>query len=247
MTRIFITGSSTGLGLLAARRLRERGHDVTVHARDQDRARDVRADLPYAPVVIGDLATTTGARDVAAQVSELGRHQAVIHNAAVYRVPRRVETRESLSLTFAVNVLAPYLLIALLPRPDRLVLMTSGLQKSTAPGLDDAQWTRRPWDWMQAYAESKFFDTTMAFAAARRWPSIHANAVSPGWAPTHKCGWPRARTRRHVSPGHISSIAALSACPRPPATRSCRTPSWTTAPGSRVPGGPIDGAGTRRT
>jgi NAD(P)-dependent dehydrogenase (short-subunit alcohol dehydrogenase family) len=86
-----------------------------------------------------------------------------------------------LSLTFAVNVLAPYLLTALVERPDRLVYMTSGLQNGAGPDLDDAQWTRRRWDWLQAYSESKLHVTTLAFGVARRWPEVRSNAVSPGW------------------------------------------------------------------
>ena len=37
MARIFITGSSDGLGRMAARLLIERGHEVVLHARDEAR------------------------------------------------------------------------------------------------------------------------------------------------------------------------------------------------------------------
>jgi NAD(P)-dependent dehydrogenase (short-subunit alcohol dehydrogenase family) len=188
MARIFITGSSTGLGLIAAQRLIDQGHDVVAHARDEQRAEDVRQVLPKAPIVVGDLSLTTQTRSVVEQVNAIGRQHAVIHNAAVYRVPRRVETAEGLSLTFAVNVLAPYLLTALLEPPDRLVYLTSGMQSGARPSLDDAQWTRRRWDWMQAYSESKLLDTMLAFALARRRPQVRSNAVNPGWVPTRMGG-----------------------------------------------------------
>src|SRR4051794_4245492 len=188
VARVFITGSSTGLGLLAARRLAEQGHEVTVHARNEERAAEVRDALPKAPIVLGDLSVVEETRGVAEQVGALGRHDAVIHNAAVYRVPRRVETADGLSLTFAVNVLAPYLLTALLERPDRLVYLTSGLHDGGRASVDDAQWTRRRWDWMQAYSDSKLFDTLLAFGVARLWPGVRSNAVSPGWVPTRMGG-----------------------------------------------------------
>jgi NAD(P)-dependent dehydrogenase (short-subunit alcohol dehydrogenase family) len=188
VARIFVTGSSTGLGLLAARQLAGRGHDVTLHARSQERAAEAREALPAAPVVLGDLSALAGMRDVAAQVDALGRHDAVVHNAGVYRLPRRIETADGLSLTFAVNVLAPYLLTVLVARPDRLVYLTSGLAHSGRAGLDDAQWTRRRWDWMQAYCDSKLLVTTLAFAVARRWPDVRSNAVDPGWVPTRMGG-----------------------------------------------------------
>ena len=188
MARVFVTGSSTGLGLLAARWLDERGHEVTLHARSAERTDEPRSALPRAALVVGDLSRIDGMRQVAEQVNALGRHDAVIHNAAVYRVPDRTPTDDGLSLTFAVNVLAPYLLTALVERPDRLVYMTSGLQNGAGPDLDDAQWTRRRWDWLQAYSESKLHVTTLAFGVARRWPEVRSNAVSPGWVPTRMGG-----------------------------------------------------------
>lgn len=188
MARVFVTGSSTGLGLLAARWLSARGHDVTLHARSVRRTAELRATLPHAAVVLGDLSRIAEMRGVAEQVNALGRHDAVIHNAAVYRLPDRVQTDDDLSLTFAVNVLAPYLLTALIERPGRLVFLTSGLQDGAAPDLRDAQWTHRRWNWLQAYADSKFFDTTLALGIARRWPDVRSNAVSPGWVPTRMGG-----------------------------------------------------------
>jgi len=188
MARVFVTSSSTGLGLLSARWLDERGHHVTLHARNPERTAQLREALPRAALVVGDLSRIDGVREVAAQVNALGRHDAVIHNAAVYRVPHRIPTDDGLSLTFAVNVLAPYLLTALVERPDRLVYMTSGLQNGAGPDLDDAQWTRRRWDWLQAYSESKLHVTTLAFGVARRWPEVRSNAVSPGWVPTRMGG-----------------------------------------------------------
>lgn len=188
MTRVFVSGSRTGLGLLACRRLVARGHQVTLHACNAERTGDLRAALPHAPVVLGDLSRIDDMRRVADQVNALGRHDAVIHNAAVYRVHDRVQTDDGLSLTFAVNVLAPYLLTALIERPDRIVYMTSGPQNGAASDLDDAQWTRRRWDWLQAYSDSKLFDTVLALGVARHWPAIRSNAVSPGWVPTRMGG-----------------------------------------------------------
>ena len=56
------------------------------------------------------------------------------------------------------------------------------------PDFDDAQWTRRRWDWLQAYSDSKLYVTTLAVGVARRWPEVRSNAVSPGWVPTRMGG-----------------------------------------------------------
>ena len=193
MARVLITGSSDGLGLMAARLLVGDGHAVTLHARNDQRAGDARRGLPAAEhVVVGDLASIKETRQVADQANALGRYDAVIHNAGIgYREPSRVETVDGLSHVFAINVLAPYLLTALIAPPSRLVYLSSGMHKSGNPDLDDLQWARRPWNGAQAYADSKLFDVVLAFAVARRWPGVLSNALEPGWVPT-KMGGPGA-------------------------------------------------------
>ena len=84
MARVFVTGSTDGLGLMAARLLVETGHTVVLHARNAARAADARRSLPESEaVVIGDLASLSETRSVADQVNRLGRCDAVIHNARV--------------------------------------------------------------------------------------------------------------------------------------------------------------------
>jgi NAD(P)-dependent dehydrogenase (short-subunit alcohol dehydrogenase family) len=188
VARVLITGSADGLGLMAGQLLIDQGHEVVLHARGDARARDTAAAAPgAAQVVVGDLGSIAGTRAVAEQAT--GRFDAVIHNAAVgYQERRRVPTADGLAHVFAVNVLAPYLLTALLPAPERLVYLSSGMHRMADPELDDLQWQRRRWQGAQAYAESKLLDTVLAFAVARRWPSVRSNAVDPGWVATRMGG-----------------------------------------------------------
>ncbi|HZC97685.1 MAG TPA: short-chain dehydrogenase, partial [Bradyrhizobium sp.] len=46
MARVFITGSSDGLGLMAARLLIDQDHEVVLHGRNEARARDALAGAP---------------------------------------------------------------------------------------------------------------------------------------------------------------------------------------------------------
>ena len=189
MARVFITGSADGLGLLAARQLAAAGHQVMLHARSATRADDARRALPRAgAVAIGDVAEVAATRHVAEQVNAWGRCDAVIHNVAVGSQEPRSETAAGLSRLFAVNVLAPYLLTALIGRPDRLVFLSSGMHSSGNPALDDPQWTRRRWNGSQAYSDSKLLDAMLAFAVAPLWPDVRSNAVTPGWVPTRMGG-----------------------------------------------------------
>ena len=52
MARVLITGSSDGLGLMAAELLVDEGHAVTLHARNEQRGADARRALPAAEHVV---------------------------------------------------------------------------------------------------------------------------------------------------------------------------------------------------
>ena len=52
----------------------------------------------------------------------------------------------------------------------------------------DVTWTKHSWQGAQASAESKLYDTVLAFGVARRWPDVLSNALEPGWVPTRMGG-----------------------------------------------------------
>jgi NAD(P)-dependent dehydrogenase (short-subunit alcohol dehydrogenase family) len=189
MARILITGSADGLGQMAAQRLVDGGHDVVLHARSAQRAQQALAAIPKAQsVLIGDLSSVAETRAIAEQAHAAGPFDAIIHNAGVgYRGPR-IETVDGLEHVFAINVLAPYLLTALIRPPRRLIYLSSGMHRGGEPDLSDLQWRRRPWNGSQAYANSKLFDLVLAFAVARVWPSVLSNALEPGWVATKMGG-----------------------------------------------------------
>jgi NAD(P)-dependent dehydrogenase (short-subunit alcohol dehydrogenase family) len=189
MSRIFISGSSTGLGLMAGELLINQGHQVVLHARNAARADDAKRALPGAEAIVeGDLDSIAGAKEVAARVNDLGRFDAVIHNAAVgYREGHRL-TADGLPHVFAINTLSVYILTALIEPPHRLVYLSSGMHHHTDANLDDILWARRRWNGSSAYAESKLHDTMLAFGVARHWPDVLSNSLEPGWVPTNMGG-----------------------------------------------------------
>lgn len=176
-SRIFITGSADGLGLASARTLMDEGHDVVVHVRSEARLPAVAPLVEQGAVaVVGDLADLDQVRDLARQVNAIGPMDVVIHNAGVL-------SGEAL---LVVNVVAPYLLTALMPKPRRLIYLSSSMHRSGTADLATMDWSGRTAT--GSYSDSKLFVTALTMAVARLWPEVWVNAVDPGWVPTKMGG-----------------------------------------------------------
>ncbi len=193
MARVFITGSSDGLGLMAAELLIEQGHTVVAHARSPQRAEDTHRRLCGAEEILtGDFASLDQTCALAEAANRLGAFDAVIHNAAIgYKERHRKLTGDGLPEVFQINTLAPYVLTARMRRPGRLIYVSSELHRRGEQTLDDLLWESRVWNGSRAYSDTKFHDVLLAFAFARLWPGVLSNAMEPGWVPT-KMGGPNA-------------------------------------------------------
>ncbi|MFD1506361.1 SDR family NAD(P)-dependent oxidoreductase [Georgenia yuyongxinii] len=177
MMRILITGSTDGLGLATAETLLSEGHEVVVHARSEERVPAVQHLLDRgAHCLLGDLADPAQVRRIADSANRLGSIDAVIHNAGVWHGPA----------VLAVNVVAPYLLTALIPGPRRLIYLSSGMHRGGDPRLSGLDWTGRTAT--ASYSTSKLLVTALSAAIGRRFPEVLSNAVDPGWVPTRMGG-----------------------------------------------------------
>jgi len=174
---VFITGSADGLGHAAARTLLAEGHEVVVHVRSRARLPAVEEMLEQGAIAtIGDLSDVAQIRDLASQVNAIGRMDAVIHNAGII----------SGSQLLVVNVVAPYLLTALIQRPERLIYLSSSMHRGGRADLAGMDWAGRTST--GSYSDSKLFVTILAAAVARLWSEVYSNAVDPGWVPTRMGG-----------------------------------------------------------
>ena len=188
MARIFITGSADGLGNLAAKKLVAEGHEVVLHARNEERAKHAFSKVPGAEkVLIADLSNIEETKNLAKQVNELGSFDAIIHNAGILNVSSNAKSKDDLPLLFAVNTLAPYILTAMINRPERLIYMSSSMHRGGNAREDqlDAilEGKKNP-----SYSDTKLHDLILALSVARKWPEVVSNAVDPGWVPTKMGG-----------------------------------------------------------
>ncbi|MCA0943853.1 SDR family NAD(P)-dependent oxidoreductase [Salipiger pacificus] len=172
--RILITGSTAGVGQLAAAYLLRRGHQVVAHARNAQRASEVARDLPgIEAVVVGDLINLDETRDLADQINRLGTFDVIVHNAGEYGL--------SDAETINANSVSPYLLTALVDAPrEAMVYLSSSLHTGGDLKLD----TLRSGGTNVNYNDSKLHMATLATAVARQRPGLRVNAVRPGWVAT---------------------------------------------------------------
>ena len=192
MSLVLVTGASTGLGLAAAEALARLGHEVVLHARSRDKIADASVEHRMRELVFGDLADLQQTVALASQLNSIARFDAVIHNAGV-------NTGGDI---LAVNVVAPYVLSALMTPPARAILLSSSMHRSGSTDLDgidfaDATSRRRP------YEDSKLCETALAMALVGTWPESMVHAVDPGWVPT-RMGGPAAPDA--LDEGHRSQV-----------------------------------------
>ncbi|MCF6404608.1 SDR family NAD(P)-dependent oxidoreductase [Chitinophaga filiformis] len=176
MARVFITGSADGLGLLSAKTLIDAGHQVVLHARNEERKSETIKKLPGAESILtGDLSDIEQTKKLAQDVNELGMFDAVIHNAGVYNASARQ--------ILHVNILAPYILTCLIQKPKRLIYLSSGMHFQGNANFDLLNNSNRV-----TYSDSKLLLVMLSIAVSRKWTDVYSNALDPGWVPTKMGG-----------------------------------------------------------
>jgi len=200
-----VTGSTDGIGRQTAVELAALGADVLVHGRDARRGAAALAAVQAASaggsaaLYLADLSTVAGVRGLGARIcAEHARLDVLVNNAGVYSPERRV-TGDGLELTFAVNVLAPFVLSReLLPllraaAPSRIVNLSSASHWTGEMHWADLQ-SAAGYESIAAYDQSKLAVTLFTFELARRLVGSGVTVVclDPGDVDTKmlRAGWP---------------------------------------------------------
>ena len=162
---------------------------LRLHARNNDRAKQAKAAVPRAAgVVIGDMGSIEGTKQLAAEAKKAGPFDAVIHNAGLGPGNSDNKTPDGLQSTFAVNSLGPYILTCLMEKPKRLLYLSSGLHSGGSDNFSDIGWKNRKFNAFQAYGDSKLQNVLMANYVAKHWPDVQSCSMDPGWIKTKMGG-----------------------------------------------------------
>jgi NAD(P)-dependent dehydrogenase (short-subunit alcohol dehydrogenase family) len=194
--RCVITGANSGIGYETALALADLGAEVVLLCRNPERGEQaverIRTETGNSRVSleIVDMSDLASVRAAAARLAA-APVDVLVHNAGVLP-DERSETPDGLELTFATHVIGPFLLTRLLrgnleKSPDaRVIWVSSGGMYTRRLNLSDPNWTKRDYDGVLAYAETKRAQVILSelWAEQLRGSPISVNAMHPGWADT---------------------------------------------------------------
>ncbi len=189
MKTILITGSTDGIGKLAAILLAREGHQILIHGRNEEKIQSVLSEIeaisPNDKVFgfLSDLADPVAIKKMVKEVSnQFEAIDVLINNAGVFKSQLSM-TKDNLDIRFAVNYLAPVMLtkgiLNLLhkTKAPRVVNLSSAAQASV---VLDALCGEELLSEQEAYAQSKLALTMWSFDLAMAYPEITTIAVNPG-------------------------------------------------------------------
>lgn len=187
--KIFITGSTDGIGKLAAIKLAEEGHNIYLHGRNQEKLSKVVSEIKETTGnqnlkgFTADLSDLNSVKKLAEQIeNEVSAIDVLINNAGVYKSPQQFN-KKGQDMRFVVNYFAPYLLtdklIPLLEKGNepRIINLSSAAQSSIS---FDALTGKEKLSEGDTYAQSKLALTMWSFYLADKLKDIAVIPVNPG-------------------------------------------------------------------
>jgi NAD(P)-dependent dehydrogenase (short-subunit alcohol dehydrogenase family) len=201
-----VTGATSGIGLATASGLAKRGATVVLAARNPTRAESalaqIRAETDNDSVgfLLADLSVQAQVRKLAKDyLDRYPRLDVLVNNAGAF-FHRRQESMDGIEMTWALNLLAPFLLTRLLlPRltssaPARIINVSSFMHRVARIDFGDVE-CARGYIRTKAYSRSKLALVLLTYEFARRLngDGVTANALDPGFVATNiisgNSGW----------------------------------------------------------
>jgi len=211
---VLVTGATSGLGMAAAEGFARLGASVHLLARDKGRGanacEEIRRRSGSGLVEFGlcDLSSLESVREFAARfASRQPRLDVLVNNAGALLRERSLSV-DGIEMTFATNVLGPFLLtnmlLALLAAsaPSRIVNVSSGGMYASRIDVGNLQSTEGDYDGTSAYALSKRAEVILTEQWSKRLlgTGVVAHSMHPGWVDTPGLSASLPRFRRATGP-----------------------------------------------
>lgn len=191
---VMVTGANAGLGRATSETLAEGGARVVMVCRDREKGEEARQAVASVAslepeLLVADLSSLASVREAAATWLGWDEPLDVLVNNAGVMPPERVLTGEGFELTFATNVLGPFLLSRLLMpsleegSDPRIVMVSSGGMYASRFSLADPELDRREYDPTEVYAHTKRAEVMLADEFDLRFEPTSCS-MHPGWAAT---------------------------------------------------------------
>jgi NAD(P)-dependent dehydrogenase (short-subunit alcohol dehydrogenase family) len=188
-----VSGSTSGVGLEAVRRLARASAQIVMVCRNPGKAEPVRKELlarynAQVDIVIADFADLATVREASEiLLRDYSRIDVLINSAGLYSTTRTT-TQDGFETVFCVNHLGPFLLTYLLidrlkqSAPARIIQVNSEGHRFGGLDLNDLNWERRPYVGLRGYGASKVAQllTTWEFADRLKGSGVTINAMHPG-------------------------------------------------------------------
>jgi NAD(P)-dependent dehydrogenase (short-subunit alcohol dehydrogenase family) len=188
-----VSGSTSGVGLEAVRRLARGGAHIVMLCRNRDKAEAVQKEISAlyqvpVDIVIADFSDLGAVRQAADSLLRDYPCIDVLINSAGLHSTSRTMTREGFETVFCVNHLAPFLLTYLLldrlrqSAPARIIQVNSEGHRFGGLDMNDLSWEHRRYIGLQGYGASKIAQllTTWEFADRLKGSGVTINAMHPG-------------------------------------------------------------------
>lgn len=186
---IVITGSTDGIGKLAAMKLAKDGHHLYLHGRNPEKLEAVIKEMKEASQnddiegFVADFSDLDAVKKMATKITaKLPQIDVLINNAGIYN-SASVQNKAGLDIRYVVNYLAPYVLTyGLLPIlkkgiDSRIINLGSAAQ---APVVYEVMNGQRQLPERATYAQSKLALTMWSFRLAKEEPALSVIALNPG-------------------------------------------------------------------
>jgi NAD(P)-dependent dehydrogenase (short-subunit alcohol dehydrogenase family) len=188
-----VTGTTSGVGYQAAKKLAAGGAKLVMVCRNPEKAHKVRDEFAQqfnteSECFVADFQRLADVRRAAIQIREAHpKIDILINNIGVFNKRRRY-TPDGFEMTFAVIHLASFLFTRLLEEPlkqgapSRVLFISSEAHRFGGLNLEDLNWRKRPYIGLRAYAAAKIaqLHTARLMAEQLQEDRVSINVLHPG-------------------------------------------------------------------